>query len=72
MNVFFQYPPAAAFGRAVPKTKIYEHARISTKLKQLLVDQVDKIVWQYKLATETTNLPSTKAVPEIQILPTEL
>lgn len=64
---FFDYPKAAAFGRVVPKNRIYEHAGANTALKDLFVTQVDQIVWKYKLAPETTNLAATKAVSEIQV-----
>ena len=64
---FFDYPKAAAFGRVVPKNRIYEHAGASTALRDLFVTQVDQIVWKYKLAPETTNLAATKTVGEIQV-----
>jgi hypothetical protein len=64
---FFDYPKAAAFGRVVPKTRIYEHAGASTALKDLFVTQVDQIVWRFKLAPETINLAATRAVSEIQV-----
>jgi hypothetical protein len=64
---FFDYPKAAAFGRVVPKSRIYEHAGVGTALRDLFVTQVDQILWRYKLAPETTNLASTKAVSEIQV-----
>jgi hypothetical protein len=67
MTAFFDYPKSAAFGRVLPKNKIYEHAKASSKLKNLFVRQVDQIVWKYKLAPETINLPAKKSVPEIQI-----
>lgn len=64
---FFDYPKAAAFGRVVPKNRIYEHAGVGAALRDLFVTQVDQIVWKYKLAPETTNLAATKAVSEIQV-----
>ena len=64
---FFEYPRAAAFGRVVPKNRIYEHAGASTALRDLFVTQVDQIVWKYKLAPETTNLAATKTDGEIQV-----
>ncbi len=64
---FFDYPKAAAFGRVVPKTRIYEHAGANTALKDLFVTQVDQIVWKFKLAPETINLAATRAVSEIQV-----
>jgi len=65
--VLFEYPAKAKFGRTVPKSKLYENAKINTKLKDKFVKQIDKIVWQYKLAPETTNLGATDNVPEIQV-----
>ncbi|WPZ35818.1 DUF4391 domain-containing protein [Thalassobaculum sp. OXR-137] len=67
MTAFFDYPKSAAFGRVVPKTKIYEHAGANTALKDLFVREVDQIVWRFKLAPETINLSATKSVTEIQV-----
>lgn len=65
--VFFDYPKAGAFGRVVPKTRIYEHTGANAALKDLFVTQVDQIVWKFKLAPETINLVATRAVSEIQV-----
>ena len=67
MTAFFDYPKAAAFGRVVPKTRIYEHAGAGAALKDLFVTQVDQIVWKFKLAPETINLAATRTVSEIQV-----
>jgi Domain of unknown function (DUF4391) len=61
------YPQNAAFGRVLPKNKIYEFSGANTRLKGLFVAQVDQIVWQYKLAPETINLEARESVPELQI-----
>jgi hypothetical protein len=66
------YPKQAAFGRILPKNKIYEHSGANTRLKDLFVKQVEQIVWQYKLAPETLNLPARPGVPEIQIFSIQL
>ena len=63
----YDWPRAAAFGRMIPKTKIYEHARANSGLKDLFVREVDQIVWTHKLAPETVNLAVTKRVAEIQV-----
>lgn len=63
----YDWPRAAAFGRVIPKNKIYEHAGASTGLKDLFVREVDQIVWSHKLAPETVNLAATKQVAEIQV-----
>ena len=64
---FVRYPPQAALGRTLPKSKLYTHCQAGTRLKKLFVQQVSQIVWQYKLAPETINLPVRPAVPEIQV-----
>lgn len=63
----FQYPKQAAFGRVLPKTKIYEHAKPSRAVRDRFVSEISQIVWQYKLAPETINLPAGLGVPEIQV-----
>lgn len=63
----YDWPRAAAFGRVIPKNKIYEYAGANTALKDLFVREVDQIVWSHKLAPETVNLAATKQVTEIQV-----
>jgi hypothetical protein len=65
--VLFDYPTKARFGRKIPKSKLYENASVNTKLKDKFVNQIEKIVWQYKLAPNTLNLDATNKVPEIQV-----
>ncbi|WP_420227145.1 DUF4391 domain-containing protein [Pigmentiphaga litoralis] len=67
MSALIAYPKQAAFGRVLPKSKIYEHSGANDRLKDLFVKQVEQIVWQYKLAPETLHLPARHGVPEIQI-----
>jgi hypothetical protein len=63
----YDWPRAAAFGRVVPKNRIYDHAGANTALKDLFVREVDQIHWSHKLAPETINLAATKQVAEIQV-----
>lgn len=65
--ILFEYPVQARFGRIVPKSKIYAHAGAGNRVKTYFTQQVDQVIWKYKLAPETINIPATKAVPEIQI-----
>jgi hypothetical protein len=71
-TAFINYPKQAAFGRILPKNKIYEHSGANTRLKDLFVEQVEQIVWKYKLAPETINLPAKPGVPELQIFAIQL
>jgi hypothetical protein len=72
VSACFAYPEAARYGRVVAKSRIYQHARVGKKLRQAFVDQVDRIVWRYKLAPETINLSATTDVAEIQVFTVEL
>lgn len=66
---FFQLPIQTKKDKSIPKNAFYEYA--TTKQKQLFVDVVDKIKWQYKLASDTINLEGIE-VQEIQIFEIQL
>ena len=68
----FAYPKQAEFNRVLPKSKIYEHGKPSRAVRDGFVTQINQIVWQYKLAPETINLPARPSVPEIEIFSLEL
>ncbi|WP_129658120.1 DUF4391 domain-containing protein [Rothia uropygialis] len=70
-SVLFRWPPNAAFGRAVPKSKFYEHGNVRTALREKFVDDIQSITWAYKLADDTIRLRGTTAVPEIQVFVVE-
>jgi uncharacterized protein DUF4391 len=63
----FTYPEQALFGRTLPKTKIYEHTKLTKTIRTKFINQIERIVWQYKLAPETINLASKKSAPEIEL-----
>ena len=63
----FDFPPQAKVGRVLPKSKIYQHGRVSAALRERFVRQVEQITWQYKLAPETINLPARAGIEEIEI-----
>jgi hypothetical protein len=63
----FAYPQQAGVHRPVPKNKIYAHARPPRRIKDTFAAQIEQIVWAYKLAPETVNLPARPGVPEIQV-----
>lgn len=71
-SALIAYPKQAAFGRVLPKNKIYEHSGANTRLKELFVEQVEQIVWAFKLAPETLHLPERPGVSEIQIFSIQL
>ena len=71
-SALFAYPKQAAFNRVLPKNKIYQYAKPSRSVQRCFVEEVDQIVWQFKLSPETINLPARPGVPEIQIFAVSL
>lgn len=69
--VLFRWPPRAAFGRIVPKTKFYEHGNVRAALRERFVDDIQRVTWAYKLAEDTIRLRGSTAVPEIQVFAVE-
>jgi len=70
-NVLYRWPSTAAVGRAVPKTRFYEHGNVRAALREKFVDEVKKVTWAYKLSESTIRLKGTDAVPEIQVFAVE-
>lgn len=63
----FQFPKQAEFNRALPKSKIYAFAKPTRAVKDRFVSGIQEIVWKYKLAPETVNLPARHGIQEIQV-----
>jgi hypothetical protein len=63
----FAYPQQAEVNRTVPKNKIYAHAKPSRSIRDRFVSQVGEIIWKYKLAPETVNVPAKGIAQEIQV-----
>jgi Domain of unknown function (DUF4391) len=63
----FAYPQQAEVNGPVPKNKIYAHAKPSRSIRNRFVSQVAEIIWKYKLAPETINVPAKGIAQEIQV-----
>lgn len=68
MNTLFEFPEKAAYGKAMPKTKIYTYAPVGSRVKDLFTRQVERITWSYKLSPKTINLPASGYIQEIQVM----
>lgn len=68
----YVYPEKAAFGRVLPKSKIFAFGKVRRRLKDRFTAEIERIVWQFKLAPETTNLPAGPGVAEIQVFGLDL
>lgn len=59
-----RFPESAKVGRIVAKENFY--SKIDNATKMLFQNEIARIVWEYKLAPETINLPAKKW-PEIEV-----
>lgn len=72
MSVVYEFPEKAAYGKVMPKTKIYSYASPTNRVKELFVRDVESIAWAYKLSPQTINLPGNGYVQEIQVMTLDL
>lgn len=66
-DILYQWPASTRPGIRVPKEKLYENGAATAAVREKFVSDVQRITWAHKLAEETINLPSTPAVPEIEV-----
>jgi hypothetical protein len=70
--VAYEFPAKAAYGKILPKTKIYSYASTPSRVKDLFVKDVESITWSYKLSPKTINFPADGYVQEIQVMTIDL
>ncbi len=68
----FLLPRQAYVHKFIPKSKFFEKAAVTTKLKNEFTDKIQKITWEYKLAESTIGIQPTAIVEEIQIFEIQL
>ena len=68
MKALFDFPDSTKFDGKITKNQIYQEAKPNTKIKSYFTSQVEKIVWSYKLASETVNIPGKQYPQEIQVI----
>lgn len=66
-TLLYEWPAAAHVGSRVPKDRIYARGALTPSVRERFVADVGRIVWAYKLAETTINLPGSPEVPEIQV-----
>lgn len=65
--MLFTYPESTRLDRVLPKSTLYKNVAPSSKQREQLTQQIDKIVWAHKLAPDTLNIKASTELPEIQI-----
>lgn len=68
----FKLPEATLYNKKIPKNKFYEKLKAGKRLKEMFINQVEKIVWKHKISKDTVNIEPTKEIPEIQIFEVHL
>lgn len=63
-----QYPDTTLFGKTVPKKMFYDQLDVNAKMKQRFVNDVEEIIWLYKLSPNTLNVRAGEKVGEIEIM----
>lgn len=60
-------PKCCLVNRFIPKKTFYEKIAISSNIKDEFVNEVEKIIWLYKLSEDTLGISKTEVVEEIQV-----
>ena len=63
----YKFPKQAKVDKLIPKNKIYEQGKATSKVEQLFIDQVENIRWAYKLSSSTIHIQDQDDLKEIQI-----
>lgn len=61
------FPASTLVNKVVPKNAFYKHLEVSSSMKEHFVDDVERIVWAYKIAPSTLNVAQGKSVLEITV-----
>ena len=65
-------PKSTYFGRIIAKDKIYAAAGADSDLKDIFVEQVERIRWLNKISPATVNIAQGESVEEIQVIEVSL
>lgn len=65
--MLFAYPESTRVERALPKSTLYKNVAPSSKQRELLTQQIEKIIWAHKLAPDTLNIKPSANLAEIQV-----
>lgn len=67
-----KFPDGTKVGKNVPKNVFYKHLEVSTKMKRIFVNDVERIIWGYKFSPSTLNVSDGKYVHEITVFDVEM
>ena len=61
------FPEFTIVNRVVPKVAFYSHLEVNARMKSLFIENVEQIIWLYKLAPSNLHIADGKDVHEITI-----
>ncbi len=62
------FPENTCFNKAIPKTKFYQNLELKPAVKNVFVNEIEKIIWRNKLSPATLNVQAGTRVREIEVL----
>lgn len=67
-----KFPANTLVKKNVPKSVFYKHLEVSTSMKRIFVNDVERITWAYKFAPSTLNVIDGKTVHEITVFEVDM
>jgi hypothetical protein len=61
-------PQSTVFGKRIPKQKFYDNLDVTPQLRRIIVEQINLITWQNKIAPTTINMAAGENVSEIEVI----
>ncbi|WP_322920645.1 DUF4391 domain-containing protein [Nocardioides renjunii] len=68
----FRWPSKGRVGRTIPKERLYAEARITSRVKQRFVEDLQRVTWAYKIGEQALPLKPCDSMTEFQIFEVEL
>lgn len=65
-------PQSTEVNRRIAKEKLYQNATLTPKLRELIKDQIEAVVWGNKLAESTMAISAGATIKEIQVFEVQL
>ena len=66
MNIL-NFPDFTLVNRVVPKVAFYSHLEVTARMKSAFIENVEQVVWLYKLAPSNLHVTDGKNVHELTI-----
>jgi len=68
----YAWPARTAFGRVIPKSRIYSAAQLPRAMQAKFVEQVERMEWTHVLRADRLNLSPSPDVEEIAVIAIDL